>query len=121
MRAVKSLLDKHPNVHRVNEKPTTYAWFDKDDRIQSAEDNKNNEGARKICTHNRLEQSCDVCDACDAQKKKGEIKNTRHLDSTHGAETVSEIPGISANTNDDIGLEKAAQSVCADLFKYLFA
>jgi hypothetical protein len=40
MRAVNSLLDKHPNVKKINANPIVYAWFDKNNHIQS-EGNKN--------------------------------------------------------------------------------
>jgi DNA replicative helicase MCM subunit Mcm2 (Cdc46/Mcm family) len=60
---LKSLFNKHPNVRRVNDKPTTNVWVNKDDRIEPVRqvqtDNVDNERTYK----NDPEQSPDVSDA----------------------------------------------------------
>lgn len=79
MQAVKALLDKHPNVHKVHDKPITYIWFEKDDRMQpeGKRDKDENDGGKKRCSKHpeQLCYACDACDACDTQKRKPEMEN----------------------------------------------
>ncbi len=89
IRALKPLFDKHPNIHRSNENPTVYAWFDRDDQT----------------TNNYLEESPDVTDLTEAQKKKGEIKSTNSNVTSTIITTTSSTPpmdpsGITAKKND---------------------
>jgi replicative DNA helicase Mcm len=76
IKALKPLLNKHPNVHRSNENPTTYAWFNKDDQIQT--DKREKQGTY----NNHLEESLDVTDVTESQKKEDEIKNSVNVTGT---------------------------------------
>ena len=76
IKALKPLFDKHPNVHRSNENPTVYAWVNRDDQIQS-------EKREKQRTYNKyIEESSDVTDVTETEKKKDEIKNTNSANVT---------------------------------------
>jgi hypothetical protein len=76
IKALKPLFDKHPNVHRSNENPTVYAWVNRDDQIQS-------DKREKQRTYNKyIEESSDVTDVTETEKKKDEIKNTNSANVT---------------------------------------
>ncbi|MGB6531829.1 MAG: hypothetical protein WBF33_27285, partial [Candidatus Nitrosopolaris sp.] len=76
IKALKPLFNKHPNIHRSNENPTTYAWFNRDDQIQSDKREK------QRAYNNYLEESSDVTDVTETEKKKDEIKNTNSANVT---------------------------------------
>jgi hypothetical protein len=70
MKAVQALLDKHPSVRRVSEKPIVYVWVDEEesgDIIQESGNNDNN-----IIS----EHLGDVRDARDDQNQKGDTQNS---------------------------------------------
>jgi len=90
IKALKPLFNKHPNVHRINENPTVYAWFNGDDRIQSDKSDRQ----RKY--NNHLEESSDVTDVT-ATKNKKDVKNTRRSDSSYSANVTSTIVGATSN------------------------
>jgi DNA replicative helicase MCM subunit Mcm2 (Cdc46/Mcm family) len=76
IKVLKPLLNKHPNVRRINENPTVYAWFNKDDQIQS------DKREQQRTDNNHIEESSDVTDVTETQKKKDEIKNTNSANVT---------------------------------------
>src|SRR5215469_9190615 len=92
------LLEQHPNVLKVNNKPVTYVWVNKDDKIQSVNTNKN--GPKT--DNNHLEQLVDVCDVFPAQKQNSETKNTRYSGSSANAVSTvaSDILSAATNAND---------------------
>ena len=105
IKALKPLFNQHPNVHRSNENPTTYAWFNRDDQIRSDKKDKHR------TYNNYLEESSDATDVTETQKKKGEIKNTNSnsanvtgtIVTTTSPITPLDIDyssGITAKTND---------------------
>jgi hypothetical protein len=70
IKALKPLFKQHPNIQICNNNPTEYCWVDKKDHV-----NPNQKNA-EYNTHNNLpEESPDVTDVTDEQKKKDEIKN----------------------------------------------
>ncbi len=89
IKALKPLFNKHPNVLRVNNKPTTYVWVNKDDRIEPVRQvvQTDNESTNK----NDLEQSPDVSDVSASQNEKTRIKNTKYSDS-------ADVKGTALNT-----------------------
>ena len=91
----------------ASENPTTYAWLNKDDRIEPARqgasqtDKRDDERVYK----NHPEKSTDPSDTMDAQKQKGRIKNKSTA--TVVSDTLGSGSAATANTNDG-ELEKVA-------------
>jgi DNA replicative helicase MCM subunit Mcm2 (Cdc46/Mcm family) len=104
IKAIKSLLDKHPNVQRAGDKPVTYYWVDQDDKMHSTE--KNKDGAR--IWKDSIEQSVGVLDACDAQNsdlvenKNSKIKFEKTTSHTSHTSTDSSITIDTTTTNDQV-------------------
>jgi DNA replicative helicase MCM subunit Mcm2 (Cdc46/Mcm family) len=112
IQALTPLFDKHPNIRKIKEKPITYVWVDKTDKIQST--NKNGDFQTKV--NNFREQSsyaCDVCYTCDSQRQNDDIKNifscdqvkvlshTQHTQHTQNRSDGDIHLGISDNPSDE--------------------
>lgn len=71
IKALKPLFEKHPNVQICSRNPTAYCWVDKNDHVSP-----NQKNTETKVGNNRSEESPDVTDVTDGQKKKDEIKNS---------------------------------------------
>jgi hypothetical protein len=71
IKALKPLFKQHPNIQICNDNPTEYCWVDKNDNVSP-----NQKNAETKVGNNRSEESPDLTDVTDGQKKKDEIKNS---------------------------------------------
>jgi hypothetical protein len=108
IKALKPLLNKHPNVHRSNENPTTYAWFNRDDQIQSDKRDK------QTTYNNHLEESSDVTDVTATKNKNDEIENTIYSNSANVTGTPISATSTVASSTIDFTSGTTANAILKD-------
>lgn len=96
IKALKPLFEKHPNVQICSRNPTAYCWVDKNDHVSP-----NQKNTETKVGNNRSEESPDVTDVTDGQKKKDEIKNscTDNKPTATTERTSTNTPTISLDVN----------------------
>jgi DNA replicative helicase MCM subunit Mcm2 (Cdc46/Mcm family) len=104
IKALKPLFNKHPNVHRSNENPTTYAWFNRDDQIQSDTREKHRG------YNNYLEESSDVTDVTATKNKNDEIENTIYSNGANVTGTPASATSTVTSSNIDFTSDTRANT-----------